>query len=458
MIMTSVSYTHLDLSGIKKSQLDLNSLSYTVSKNGQEVFDSNAVEPVVYDREWIGKLVKLEDRLIELRNGPVQKTIDIAHSIARGTKELGTGMVSVYKDGIYSGIEVGKGLESFKEGWDYGKVISTMKAEYDRYAESESTKDKITAIDKKLDIKIFNDEISKNANIYVKAAMKMREACEGMLDTVHSLIRESNGKAERQPYMETVKESFQKYSSVFVESYKLAKDSMSKLRNNSMQLASNIKSGAMTRVDEVSMRGLSIIDDVKKKYNDIVLDARIILSSKEFAKDQIARNINDIGVTKAFENISMKEFPKIGKVRFWDEIDNTIAAGDEAKRIPYDERSVEDNELIATSESVKFQKERNLFVANELNKEVKEIMKEKLPYMEAVDRLAETYHNSAMTFNLRNNYSNIKSYGELSQADKELCKDTMEEILKTMPNVEAALERNTEKSELSLAQKDDVTL
>lgn len=447
-----------DLSGIKKSQLDLNSLSYTVSKNGQEVFDSNAVEPVVYDREWIGKLVKLEDRLIELRNGPVQKTIDIAHSIARGTKELGTGMVSVYKDGIYSGIEVGKGLESFKEGWDYGKVISTMKAEYDRYAESESTKDKITAIDKKLDIKIFNDEISKNANIYVKAAMKMREACEGMLDTVHSLIRESNGKAERQPYMETVKESFQKYSSVFVESYKLAKDSMSKLRNNSMQLASNIKSGAMTRVDEVSMRGLSIIDDVKKKYNDIVLDARIILSSKEFAKDQIARNINDIGVTKAFENISMKEFPKIGKVRFWDEIDNTIAAGDEAKRIPYDERSVEDNELIATSESVKFQKERNLFVANELNKEVKEIMKENLPYMEAVDRLAETYHNSAMTFNLRNNYSNIKSYGELSQADKELCKDTMEEILKTMPNVEAALERNTEKSELSLAQKDDVTL
>ena len=82
--------------------------------------------------------------------------------------------------------------------------------------------------------------------------MKMREACEGMLDTVHSLIRESNGKTERQPYMETVKESFQKYSSVFVESYKLAKDSMSKLRNNSMQLASNIKSGAMTRVDEVS--------------------------------------------------------------------------------------------------------------------------------------------------------------------------------------------------------------
>ena len=188
------------------------------------------------------------------------------------------------------------------------------------------------------------------------------------------------------------------------------------------------------------------------------MDARIILSSKEFAKDQIARNINDIGVTKAFENISMKEFPKIGKVRFWDEIDNTIAAGDEAKRIPYDERSVEDNELIATSESVKFQKERNLFVANELNKEVKEIMKENLPYREAVDRLAETYHNSAMTFNLRNNYSNIKSYGELSQADKELCKDTMEEMLKTMPNIEAALERNTEKSEISLAQKDDITL
>lgn len=447
-----------DLSKVQKSSIDLSGLSYTVSKNGQEIFDSTAIEPVVYDREWIGKLVKLEDKLIELRNGPVQKAIDIAGSIARGTKELGTGMVSIYKDGIYSGIEVGKGLESFKEGWDYGKVISTMKAEYNRYAESESMKDKITAIDKKLDIRIFDDEISKNANIYVKAAMKMREACEGMLNAVHGLIRESNGKTDRQPYMDTVKESFQKYSSIFVESYKQTKDSMSKLRSNSLQLASSIKSGAITKVDEVSMKGLSVIDDVKRKYNDIVTDARVILSSKEFAKDQIARNINDISVTKAFENISMREFPKIGKVRFWDEIDNTIAAGEEAKRIPYDERTAEDNELIATSDSVKFQKERNLFVASELSKEIKGIVKDNVPYMEAVERLAETYHNSAMTFNLRNNYSNIKSYGELSQADRALCADTMKEMLSSMPNVEAALDRNSERSELSLPEKDDVSI
>lgn len=150
-------------------------------RNGVLTNETDKKEPVTYDREWITKLARLEDSVTELRYGPVQKALDVAASVAQGTKELAEGIAKYQADGIYSGFDMGRGISSFLDGWSYGEAVSEMKREYERLSSSENEVDRIAAIDKKMDIKILMNDIRDYANVYEKAATGLRTNCDGMI-------------------------------------------------------------------------------------------------------------------------------------------------------------------------------------------------------------------------------------------------------------------------------------
>ena len=68
---------------------------------------------------------------------------------------------------------------------------------------------------------------------------------------------------------------------------------------------------------------------------------------------------------------------------------------------------------------------------------LKELLKDPdLDYKESLELLAEEYHQAAVEFNQINGMKEISSYAELSEDDKNLCREVVDEVLQEIPHLE----------------------
>jgi len=439
-IEKKVNVTNFD--NLIKNAINHQSFSYKKFEDGELAFDSTEKEPINYDREWMNKLAKLEDSILDLRYGPIQDAMDIAKSVRRGTKEFVEGIAEFKSDGVYSGFDVGGGLTSFRDGWAYGDIVSSLEREYRKLTQSDNDFDRIAAIDKKMDLKLLRDDIRDNANVYTKAAISLHVNADKMLDIIKSLRTEKAENTLTESRFKGLKKQFIEYSKKFVEAYNSLKASIEKMNTNIKSFGANTKGHGLDAIAYTEAKSNIVLNNVKDNFNSISKNAQILLNMKEFNKERIAEKLNDIRVEKTFGSLSYTQFNAQAKTRFWSELDSAIQAGEDARRMPETERTAEDNQTIRFGNQMNYQKEQGLFVAESIRNEIKHCVTEKVPYNQAVERLAQTYNNEAMTFKLRNSESSVKNYHELSDNEKEMCKDLMKDLLKTMPKAEATLTSN----------------
>lgn len=463
-----------DLSKLKLSKISLNELSYKLEENGEKIYDSKEREPVEYDREWITKLARMEDKLIDLKNGPVQDMLNTAHSIVKGVNEARQGIVKLYKDGIYSGIEFGNGVGSFREGLNYGHVLHNLEKEYRSLLQSEQAEDQIAAINKKIDIKLYRDDIIRNANIYVKAAIVIRDKVDNMIDLVNGAklqaeagLKETGHSYMNSTFVRNTEENFRKLGNGLVSSFKELGYSISEIGKGCAMIGSNTLGLGKDALDIVHNKSAMAVNGFRNQYNDVVVDAKLVLSSKEYAKAYIAEKINDSRIEQGFKGIESNEFNKIAQTRFWNELDNTIKKGQEAEKIPSEDRTEAEKEVIRLGKQARYQKDQNTFIAERLNQQMKEVVLKDntMTVDKAVDMLAMEYHQSAMAFNVMNGATSVKSYQDLSESEKDMCKDIIRSTIEDMPNVSNKLEHNqdrmereansTEKQEIESIEQDD---
>lgn len=446
------------LDTIEKRDLNFNAFSCRTYKDGNLIMDTNAKEPVTYDREWITKLARLEDSIMELRYGPIQDALNIATAFGKGSKELIEGIAEYKSEGIYSGFDIGQGIGSFREGLQYGAIVSDLEREYKRLSMSENESDKIAAIDKKIDLKLLREDIKLNTNIYTKAAIALRENCDKMIDAVRELKTSKEKNTLTEPKLQSIKKQFAKCSKAFVTAYNTLNTSLHKINAACKEFTSHQKDKGRAALNYIDAKEKAIVNSTKNLFNDISKKAQVLLDMKAFTNERIAEQLNDINVAKRFENIKFEEFgipanvvdemKQDLKFRFWNELDNAIKDGEDAERIPIEEQTKKDKDAIWFGKNMKFQKEKNLYVADKIHDKVEECYKEKLPYTDVIEQLSKTYHNENMIFNLRNRDESVKNYSELSSNEKEAVQDIMKDFIHTVPSLEEAFLDNEKAIEL----------
>lgn len=444
-----------DLSSLKLGNISSEEMSYTVERDGHTIFNSEFKEPIEYDREWINKLVRMQDKLMDLRNGPVQDMLDTAKAITKGVNEARKGIVTVYKDGIYSGLEFGTGFESVKEGLNYGHVLHNLEKEYIELAKSEKTQSQIAAINKKMDIKLYRDDIIRNANVYVKASITIRDKVDNMLDLLSGIkmqaeigLKDCTNRLMNSQMLKVQEENFKKYGNSLVNSFKEIGHSLNEMYKGSLMIGTEKLNLGKDAINLLQAKSAMQINNFRSQYNDIVTDAKVILSSKEFTKDRIAERINDARIQQSFIGISSAEFNKIAQTRFWSELDATIQKGEALEKVSNEERSPEEDAAIRLGKQSRFQKEQNLFIAEQLSSKISDtvLKDDSMTPEKALSFLTEEYHKSAMAFNVMNGASSIKSFADLSDSEKAMCKSIVATTLSGMPNVMNKLEHNLEKN------------
>lgn len=440
-----------DLSGLKLETISMDKLSYTIEENGKKTFDSNMKEPIVYDREWITKLVNIVDKLNDIKNGPVQDIVNTAKVMARGVNEARQGIVKFYKDGIYSGFEVGSGIRSFGEGFTYGHILHNLEKEYTELAKSNDKDVQLAAIDKKMDIKIYRDEIMRNADIYAKAATSIRNNIDKMIDAAQSLrmqaeISVKSGKAfMNNLFVEQVNKYFKILGNHINEDFKKLIYAVNEINKNVM--AYGIKKIHMLPdgFHTIQAKTSYSLSCFKDSYNEIVINAKVNLSSREYSKNKIAKFLNDARLVQACK-VNSNELSKVIQGRFWDELDNSIKKGKESEKIAPEDRSSADEMNISYGRQAQRQKEQNLFIAERINSKIKDVIlkDERMTIPDAVERLAMEYHNAAMAYSVMNGAVTMRTYENLSQSEKSRCCEVIKAMLENMPNVKENLEHNME--------------
>lgn len=432
----------------------MNNMKCVVYEDGKEVITSEEKEPFTCDREWLQKLGRLEDKLVELRNGPVQNMIDHAAAIGKSLNEARKGVISVYQDGVLSGFEIGNGVSSFKEGWNYGTILSAMEKNYERLSASNKEEDRIAAINQKVDIKFYRDSVRNNADIYVRSAMSIKNQIDKLIDKIHDFKAElaagHEAKAKGivlQDIMSQAKDTFAKVGDHVVNDYKKMVSATHEVNRAFRMMGTKAIGVGKNALDFAYNGTISQINEFKDKYNDIVVDAKVVLSQKEYSINRIAERMNDARADRIFSDVDSKNIAMLSKNYYWDELENAVKAGRTAAKIPVSERTRDDMIAIENGEKAAKRKEQNTFIAEKLNKEVKCILKnESIDVNEAVNRLAKEYHNAAMSYNMLNGAVSVKSYEDLSASEKEMCRDIVADVMRDMPAFVGKLNRNFEKA------------
>ena len=432
--------------------------SYKVKIGKEIVYDSKYKEPVVYDREWINKLVKIEDRLNEIKHGPIEEMMNDAKTMAKGLKEFTLGIARPYEDGILSGLEMFTGVDEFKNGWDLGHVLYNMEKEYSLYKSKMDSVSDIQAINQKFEIKYYRDNVIENTNIYAKAAVELRYKVDEMLNTISDLKKRAEANMERKCeatksfFIKNVFDRIANLSKSVVEfSHKLEGSIQNVIKNCAafmLECGEKYDTFKKTKIekafDEIKNRISKEISCFKEKYNDTMKEAKSSLSIEEYCNTKLAQVLNDARVEQSFKGVTSDEFKKIAESKFWDELDNTILKGIAAKSNITTERTPEDVEIIKEAEKAHLQKRQNLYISKVLGKVITEdIMKSStITTNEAIEKLSKEYHKAAMGFNVHERYTTVKEYKDLSTSEKEMSKDIIKEMIEQMTNINEKLEIN----------------
>lgn len=449
-----------DLSKLEINKVELDKLTYERKQDGQVIAGTNVREPIDTGREWLNKLANLEDKLIDLKNGPVEDFINTAKSMARGVNEARQGIVMGYKDGIFSGVEVGTGIKSFADGLSYGDVLYDLEKQYKELElAGEKDKDaKIAAIDKGIDIKLFRDDIMKNANVYTKAAIALKENVNKMLDYTRSLKRDSEaviaankGKASSviKVYAEQTESVFKHYSQIIVDKFRELYNATLKLGNtikdNVKDNGTKLISMGKNELNYIEAKAIETTNNFKEKFNDTMIEARGVLSYKEYSKNTLAQRINDARVETIFSGISPNEMEQYKNEKLYNELQKMVKSGKEAEKIPEKDRTEDDKKTIEKAKKAKSQIEQSDLIADRISTKVRELFKDNsITPEKATEILAKEYHKSAMAYRALND-EETKSYNSLTKAEQDMCKDMIKDVLDEMPGVSAKFERNLEK-------------
>ena len=196
----------------------------------------------------------------------------------------------------------------------------------------------------------------------------------------------------------------------------------------------------------IEAKAIETTNNFKEKFNDTMIEARGVLSYKEYSKNTLAQRINDARVEKIFSGISPNEMEQYKNEKLYNELQKMVKSGKEAEKIPEKDRTEDDKKTIEKAKKAKSQIEQSDLIADRISTKVRELFKDNsITPEKATEILAKEYHKSAMAYRALND-EETKSYDSLTKAEQDMCKDMIKDVLDEMPGVSAKFERNLEKT------------
>ena len=436
---------------------NLEEYSYQLTNERNEIiFDSKAVSPKVYeyDREWMNTLAKMEDKLTDLRNGPIQNAIDISKSIIRGLKETALGIASPYKDGVLSGVDLFTGFSDFRDGLDYTKLIKEMEAKYQELSSSNSEKDRMKAAELKTSITFMKERIHRDANVYFKAAIVMRNKVDQMIGAIQSAKESAMHSKAKQTLdlgYNNSKEFFANCARSVTAAFKDFRDSGVELGKDFVRAAKDLGTYSIDTAKNAQNVIIDNINNVKTQYNDAMLDKNAMLSMQEYTVDQMAGKLNDFLIMRNVKDIST--LPKALEKPLWQEMPALIQKAKEAIQTPAEIRTSSEKAIIEKAREAREMKEVLNFTAEKINSKLESMINDHSITPEiALETLTETYKDSISEYYAQRNNgvpTSVKMSKEMQENFKEMFKD---EIPKDIMD---RFEANKDRIERDESQKGD---
>ena len=436
---------------------NLEEYSYQLTNERNEIiFDSKAVSPRVYeyDREWMNSLAKMEDKLTDLRNGPIQNAIDISKSIIRGVKETALGIASPYKDGVLSGVDLFKGFSDFRDGLDYTKLVKEMDAKYQELSSSNSEKDRMKAAELKTSITFMKERIHRDANVYFKAAIVMRNKVDQMIGAIQSAKESAMHSKAKQTLdlgYNNSKEFFANCARSVTAAFKDFRDSGVELGKDFVRAAKDLGTYSIDTAKNAQNVIIDNINNVKTQYNDAMLDKNAMLSMQEYTVDQMAGKLNDFLIMRNVKDIST--LPKALEKPLWQEMPALIQKAKEAIQTPAEIRTSSEKAIIEKAREAREMKEVLNFTAEKINSKLESMINDHSITPEiALETLTETYKDSISEYYAQRNNgvpTSVKMSKEMQENFKEMFKD---EIPKDIMD---RFEANKDRIERDESQKGD---
>ena len=426
------------------------------NEENEVIFDSKAVSPRVYeyDREWMNSLAKMEDKLTDLRNGPIQNAIDISKSIIRGVKETALGIASPYKDGVLSGVDLFKGFSDFRDGLDYTKLVKEMDAKYQELSSSNSEKDRMKAAELKTSITFMKERIHRDANVYFKAAIVMRNKVDQMIGAIQSAKESAMHSKAKQTLdlgYNNSKEFFANCARSVTAAFKDFRDSGVELGKDFVRAAKDLGTYSIDTAKNAQNVIIDNINNVKTQYNDAMLDKNAMLSMQEYTVDQMAGKLNDFLIMRNVKDIST--LPKALEKPLWQEMPALIQKAKEAIQTPAEIRTSSEKTIIEKAREAREMKEVLNFTAEKINSKLESMINDHSITPEiALETLTETYKDSISEYYAQRNNgvpTSVKMSKEMQENFKEMFKD---EIPKDIMD---RFEANKDRIERDESQKGD---
>lgn len=436
---------------------NLEEYSYQLTNERNEIiFDSKAVSPKVYeyDREWMNTLAKMEDKLTDLRNGPIQNAIDISKLIIRGLKETALGIASPYKDGVLSGVDLFTGFSDFRDGLDYTKLVKEMDAKYQELSSSNSEKDRMKAAELKTSITFMKERIHRDANVYFKAAIVMRNKVDQMIGAIQSAKESAMHSKAKQTLdlgYNNSKEFFANCARSVTAAFKDFRDSGVELGKDFVRAAKDLGTYSIDTAKNAQNVIIDNINNIKTQYNDAMLDKNAMLSMQEYTVDQMAGKLNDFLIMRNVKDIST--LPKALEKPLWQEMPALIQKAKEAIQTPAEIRTSSEKAIIEKAREAREMKEVLNFTAEKINSKLESMINDHSITPEiALETLTETYKDSISEYYAQRNNgvpTSVKMSKEMQENFKEMFKD---EIPKDIMD---RFEANKDRIERDESQKGD---
>lgn len=410
---------------------NLEEYSYQLTNERNEIiFDSKAVSPKVYeyDREWMNTLAKMEDKLTDLRNGPIQNAIDISKLIIRGLKETALGIASPYKDGVLSGVDLFTGFSDFRDGLDYTKLVKEMDAKYQELSSSNSEKDRMKAAELKTSITFMKERIHRDANVYFKAAIVMRNKVDQMIEAIQSAKESAMHSKAKQTLdlgYNNSKEFFANCARSVTAAFKDFRDSGVELGKDFVRAAKDLGTYSIDTAKNAQNVIIDNINNIKTQYNDAMLDKNAMLSMQEYTVDQMAGKLNDFLIMRNVKDIST--LPKALEKPLWQEMPALIQKAKEAIQTPAEIRTSSEKAIIEKAREAREMKEVLNFTAEKINSKLESMINDHSITPEiALETLTETYKDSISEYYAQRNNgvpTSVKMSKEMQENFKEMFKD-----------------------------------
>ena len=442
-----------ELDNIKEARMllgdkHIDKYTYAVEKDGEVLFDSSIPKPreYNYDREWMNTLAKMEDKLTDLRNGPIQNSIDMSKSIMKGTKEIISGIVKIEKDGILTGPRFLNGFKDFREGLNFSKDMKVLTNEY-----LETLKlNPEAAARQKAFLNVSLENMNKTANVYFKSAVAIRNKIDQMINSIHSARTyayntyiDSKFKHTMDAKFDQLKESISNGSKFISQEFKKMKNSGIELGNDFIQLAGNFKNYSIESAKNARNALVSNINDIKNQYNESMINKAAILSMEQYTNEKMAEKINDFYVESSINSVSTLS-TDIQKP-LWNEIPALVQRAKIALNEPEELRTDSEKALIERAKQARESKEQYLFCAEKVNEKLVSMISDKsITPEKAVNELTNTFIKAHQSyFSNRNGYTPINV--KIDSASREKFNEMFKEAIPK--DVMAKFENNKERIE-----------